>query len=125
MKVIKVKLNYEALRSAMLAFQEAPMNPDIDAIVLHLHKQGFDTEDVSYAIKQAIDSGLLSGESEDDYDGTMFLTVSDITPQGHQFIDSIVQDTHWNRVKQCIQEDGLPVTIPTISRAIAKVFLDK
>ncbi|MFC6290632.1 DUF2513 domain-containing protein [Levilactobacillus angrenensis] len=117
-----MKINYNALRSTMVTFQSEPMNPNVEDVIDKTIAEGFTREDVTYAVKQAIDSGLLQGNIMSTLSGSLFFTVSDITPQGHQFIDAITEDTHWNRVKSFLKEEGLPLTVGTISKAIAKIF---
>lgn len=51
-----------------------------------------------------------------------YFVVQDITPDGHKFIDSISAEEPWAKVKQVLKEEGIPTTIPSISRTIAKLF---
>lgn len=121
-----LKLNYEALRAVMIEFQEAPLNPDVHNVVQStINKYGFTTDDILYAVKQAIDEGLLSGHTQQTVAKWPVMFVSDITPDGHKFLDSIIPETAWNKVKSELITNGIPMTIPTITRTIAKLFLDK
>lgn len=52
----------------------------------------------------------------------LYFVVQDITPDGHKFIDSISAEEPWAKVKQVLKEEGIPTTIPSISRTIAKLF---
>lgn len=121
-----MKLNYEALRAVMIEFQEAPLDPDVHSVIQStITKYGYSPEDVQYAVKQAIDKQLLDGEILPTMGTWPVMIVSDITPYGHEFIDSIVPDGAWDKVKSELITNGVPVTIPTITRAIARLFFDK
>lgn len=106
----------------MLAVQAKPLNPNPIEIVNDVVEKGYSIEDTSYALKQAIDNQLVDGEIEVDLSGMMYFILRDITPNGHKFIDSISEDEPWTKVKQVLKEDGIPTTIPSITRTIAKLF---
>lgn len=118
-----MKLNYEALRQLMIEMQNQPPCPSESTIVSNVVKKGFSQNDAIYSLKQAIDAGLIDGSVKTDFSNTYYFDLRDITPAGHQFIDSILEDTYWNKVKTVIKEEGIPVTIPSITRTIAKLFL--
>lgn len=118
-----MKLNYEALRQVMLEMQNLSIRPDPAVLISSVVKKGFSKEDVIYSLKQAVDSGLIDGKASTDLSGMFYFDLRDITPKGHQFIDSILEDTNWNKVKTVLKEEGIPVTIPAITRTIAKLFL--
>lgn len=117
-----MKLNYEALRQVMLTVQDKSLNPNPIEIVNDVTEKGFTQSDASYALKQAIDSRLIDGKAEADLSGMLYFVVQDITPDGHKFIDSISAEEPWAKVKQVLKEEGIPTTIPSISRTIAKLF---
>ena len=95
-----LKLNYEALRAVMIEFQEAPLNPDVHSVVQStINKYGFATDDILYAVKQAIDEGLLSGHTQQTVAKWPVMFASDITTARHKFLASIIPDTAWNKVK--------------------------
>ncbi len=99
-----MKLNYEALRQVMLTVQDKSLNPNPIEIV------------------NDVDSKLIDGKAEADLSGMLYFVVQDITPDGHKFIDSISAEEPWAKVKQVLKEEGIPTTIPSISRTIAKLF---
>lgn len=118
-----MKMNYEALRSLLKHVQDQPLVFDEYTVLDLVVADGFSESEAIYAMKQAIDQDLLAGRYEQMMDRQFVFIVSDLTPSGHRFIESIESDTHWNRVKESIKEDGLPMTLPTITKTIAKVFL--
>ncbi len=118
-----MKLNYEALRQVMIEMQNQPLRPKQSTIVNNVVKKGFSQSDAIYSLKQAIDAGLIDGSVEADFSNTYYFDLRDITPAGHQFIDSILEDTYWNKVKNVLKEEGIPITVPSITRTIAKIFL--
>lgn len=118
-----MKLNYEALRQVMIEMQDQPLHPEESTIVNNVVKKGFSQNDVIYSLKQAVDAGLIEGSVESDLSNNFYFDLRDITPAGHQFIDSILEDTYWNKVKNVLKEEGIPMTVPSITRTIAKLFL--
>lgn len=121
-----MKLNYEALRAAMIQLQKEPMYPNMHDVIQNTINDGnFEPEDVQYAIKQAIDEGLLDGKNVNSLGDLPFPMVFDITPYGHKFIDSIADSSPWNIVKNELATNGIPVTIPSISRVVSKLFFDE
>ncbi|TEU20842.1 DUF2513 domain-containing protein [Oenococcus oeni] len=127
-----MKLNKEALRQMMIILQRLPIEPDTiltnKAIDESSKETGIVRIDYFYALKQAIDYGLVEGERfnyfEDplDLDARNFL-IKDITPVGHEFIDSITDEANWHKVKEYLKENKLPLTVSMISRAIARSVL--
>lgn len=107
----------------MIEMQSLSVRPDPVVLVSLVIKKGFSKDDAMYSLKQAIDAGLIDGKASIDLSNTYFFDLRDITPEGHRFIDSISEDTHWNKVKTVLKEEGIPMTIPAISRTIDKIFL--
>ncbi|WP_219335012.1 DUF2513 domain-containing protein, partial [Oenococcus oeni] len=59
-----------------------------------------------------------------DLDARNFL-IKDITPVGHEFIDSITDEDNWHKAKEYLKENKLPLTVSMISRAIARAVLKR
>lgn len=118
-----MKLNYEVLRQVMIEMQNLPTHPQASVVIKNVVDKGYSQSDAVYSLKQAIDAGLIEGSVDTDLSNTYYFYLRDITPEGHRFIDSISEETHWNKVKNVLKEEGIPVTIPAITRTIAKLFL--
>lgn len=118
-----MRLNYEALRQVMIEMQNQPLHPNASTIVNNVVKNGYSKSDTVYSLKQAVDAGLIDGSVTAGVSNTYYFNLRDITPQGHQFIDSILKDTYWNRVKAELKKEGIPMTVPAIVRTIANLFL--
>ena len=118
-----MKLNYEVLRQVMIEMQSLPTHPQASVVIENLVAKDYSRSDIKYSLKQAIDAGLIEGSVDTDLSNTYYFYLRDITPEGHRFIDSISEETHWNKVKNVLKEEGIPVTIPAITRTIAKLFL--
>lgn len=54
--------------------------------------------------------------------GVNWFYVRDLTWEGQNFIETIRQDTIWNKTKKAIKEKGLPLLVSTIS-SIATAFI--
>lgn len=119
-----MKLNIEALRIIMLVIQDSPMNvKDSYIIEKAIAQSDFEPEELNYALKQSIDAGLVDGSIHPTKLGNLIF-IRDITPLGHQFIDSITTDKHWAKIKDYILDKGLPMTVPTVLSAIKSIFFN-
>lgn len=119
------ELNKEALRQDLLAMQQLPLQPkyeDVIEIALENSDGLFSEDEAVYALKQAIDSNLIDGK----FTWTtlsLAIFLKDLTPAGHNFIDSIAKPSHWEKVKDELKKQSLPVTVATITKIITSLFL--
>ena len=85
---------------------------------------GYDMQAIAYHCEMLYNEGYIKnyfGVTCDGFDGVLKFGVQDLTWEGHELLESIRQDTVWNRTKQTIKEKGLSMaigTIKTISTAI-------
>lgn len=118
-------LNKEALRQDLLAMQQLPLQPkgtDVIELALQNSEGLFNEDEALYALKQAIDAHLVDGKfSWTGLGPSIFL--KDITPEGHNFIDSLADPSHWQMVKDELKKQSLPVTVATIAKIITSLFL--
>lgn len=112
-----MKRNMDLIRLILIETQNGNLNGEID---------GFDMDDLKYHRKLAIDAGLLQGRSQDDMENSSVVPsnvlVKDLTWNGHDFIDSIVSESNWFKVKSFIQESGKTVTLETIKQTVKLLF---
>lgn len=88
--------------------------------------EGFNDDEIKYHRKLAIEKGLLEGLVRESHDKPTRIpacvVVRDVTWAGHDFIDAIKSDAHWNKVKDYLTATGKQLTIETILFAIRKLL---
>ena len=101
----------ELIRALMLHLETA------DRVVNSKHSvDGYTSDQVSYHLAQIVDSGLAVGAvqySVGNPDPTIPIAVmvKRLTPSGHDFIESIRNDTVWKKVKSKSAEVGGDISI--------------
>ena len=101
----------ELIRALMLHLESA------DKVVnANIPVEGYSTNQVAYHLAQIIDSGLASGAvrySSGNEDPTIPIAVmvTRLTPAGHDFIESVRNDTVWKKVKSKSAEVGGDISI--------------
>ncbi|HVS80652.1 MAG TPA: DUF2513 domain-containing protein [Pyrinomonadaceae bacterium] len=90
--------------------------------------EGYTDDAVNYHKALLIDKGLVEGSAtystskDASPDIPRLVLIKRITWEGHDFIDGIVTDTKWNKVKTFLAEAGKDVTIETIKWAVIRLF---
>jgi hypothetical protein len=112
-----VKRDMDLIRLILIEAQNGNPNGDI---------HGYDSDNLKYHRKLAIDVGLLEGKIQNNLANTSVVPssvfVKDLTWGGHDFIDAIASDTNWFKVKSFIQESGKAVTMETIKQGVKLLF---
>lgn len=81
----------------------------------NLNIDGFDLDTVAYYCKILPDVDLLdSYESTYSDDRIYAFNVGSLTWAGHDFLDKIRENTLWNRTKDRIKDNALPMTLEVI-----------
>ncbi len=74
----------------------------------------------------AIEAGLLSGTHkkylENATEIPCFVSIQDVTWEGHNFIDAILEDNNWNKIKSYLVEQGKQLSIEAILKAATILF---
>lgn len=98
-----MKRDWELIRKILLKLEHQPEASgylDFESI------KGFKPEKVAYHFDMMQQAGLISGKAS-------------ITWAGHEFLDSVRNDTAWNKIKSTIIEKGLGITFDSIKAAAA------
>lgn len=72
---------------------------------------GYDKETIRYHCNLLKQAGFLSKLSTDLGNK---LSVGELTWQGHEFLDSIREDTVWHKTKDVIAKKGLPMALDVV-----------
>lgn len=86
--------------------------------------EGYSMQEIAYHCEMLFNAGYIKyyhGVTCDNFDGVLRFQVQDLTWEGQDLLETIRQDTIWNKTKQTIKEKGLSMivdTIKTISTAL-------
>lgn len=78
---------------------------------LNLNIDGYDKETVSYHVKLLAEAGFLTAENLTTHDGGFCWMPKSLTWKGHEFVDTIKNDTVWKKTKDFVQEKGGAISI--------------
>ena len=104
-----MKRNWDTVREILVMLEEKPD-----------HKEPYQAEafpqerreEISYHMELVLENGLVDGQMvRVGGPGPDSFVVSRLTWAGHEFLDSIRNDTLWNKVKGKLLEAGLNVTV--------------
>lgn len=105
-----MKLNPDCIRAVLLHLEENQLMDDKGVICKIISSDLPDTlpsytsADVIYTVKQLDEYGFISTRQFDTYN--YMAAILDITPQGHEFLKDIHDDTTWNKTKDIAKNVG-------------------
>jgi hypothetical protein len=128
-EVILMKLNPDCIRDLLL---DVEAKSTFDNVVIYneeedeplFDKYGVDT--VFYHIRQADYAGFFIGEVTYTFD--LSAIIIDLSPEAHEFLANIRQDTNWNKTKSIASKVGsfsLNVLKDISVEVISKVISDQ
>jgi hypothetical protein len=128
-EVILMKLNPDCIRDLLL---DVEAKSTFDNVVIYneeneeplFDKYGVDT--VFYHIRQADYAGFFIGEVSYTFD--LSAIIIDLSPEAHEFLANIRQDTNWNKTKSIASKVGsfsLNVLKDISVEVISKVISDQ
>lgn len=89
----------------------------------NLNIDGFDLDTVAYHCKILADAGLLDSYEPTYGDDRIYtFSVGSLTWAGHDFLDKIRENTMWNRIKDKIKENTLPMTLEVIKNVATNLI---
>lgn len=92
----------------------------------HLQIDGYDIEIIAYHCDLLFEAGLIkSYKSTYASDKIYFFSVGALTWEGHDFLDKIRENTIWNRTKNRIKENALPMTLEVIKTIAISLINDQ
>lgn len=122
-----MKLKLEIIRDVMLELEEKLLlndNLESNAVSLQELKEllpSYSKEDLAYTIIKLCEANYIEAHIEHGGNKIIFCDVSDITYDGHEFINSIRDKGVWNDVKNAFNKVGV-ISLP-IAKDIASSLL--
>ena len=89
----------------------------------NLNIDGFDLDTVAYHCKILADAGLLDSYEPIYGDDRIYaFSVGSLTWAGHDFLDKIRENTMWDRIKDKIKENTLPMNLEVIKNVATNLI---
>lgn len=121
-----MKLNFDAIRELLLVIEEQPRNINLNQVISDIRLKEFKPNDLGYALEKMIESRLLIGQVAKSKVGINF-HIDSISLEGHRFIDTIRNDTLWNKTKAVMTRTGataISILMSTASDIFNKYISD-
>ena len=80
-----------------------------------------DNQEECYHLKIMLDGKLVDGWVESDGVDGFTADISGLTWKGHEFLDTVRNDSVWDKVKQHFKENGVGMAIDTIVTVAIKM----
>lgn len=111
----------ELCRKILFAIEEQY----VDVAIHNLKIESYSMEQVAYHCKILHEAGLVSYYNSKYGDNHIqFFAVGSITWNGHEYLDTIRQDSRWNEIKKQIASKSLPMTIDVITKVASSLIAD-
>jgi len=108
-----MKRDMELCRKILFAVEEQY----VDVAIHNLKIEGYSMEQVAYHCKILNEAGLVSYYKAQYGDNHILaFEVGSITWNGHEYLDTIRQDSRWDEIKTQIKSKSLPMTIEIITK---------
>lgn len=120
-----MKLNHDCVRSLLLFLEETlSMNKPLDLRTVEL--VGFDNDETVYAAMKLVEAGFLAGTVREYGMGDPpLVVVSQITWEGHKFLDTIRDNNVWGKTKKVLSKvssASLSFTATVASQILSSVI---
>ena len=115
-----MKRDMDLVRKILFAIEE---NQPFEKSMVKI--EGYGMQEIAYHCEMLYHEGYIKeyyGVTCDNFDGVLRFWVQDLTWEGQNLLETIRQDTIWNKTKTTIKEKGLPMVTSTIS-TIANAFI--
>ena len=107
-----MKRDMELVRKVLLATEE---NPDPIFRLTNLNIDGYTQVEISYHVKMLSDAGFVTAQNlTTQNDGLCWMPKS-LTWEGHEFLDTIKNDTVWRKTTEFVIETGGAISVETLT----------
>lgn len=114
-----MKRDWDVIREVLLKVEEGNGDKEISSEDFPEPERAL----VAYNMLLLREAGLVDGGGRDPSMGPPHAFVNRMTWEGHELLDSIRDDTAWNRIKETAKEKSVDLTIDTI-KILAKAILE-
>ena len=118
-EVVKMKRDMDLCRLILFKIEDEYRS----TALFNLQIDGYDIETIAYHCDLLFEADLIkSYKPTYASDEIYFFSVGALTWEGHDFLDKIRENTIWNRTKNSIKENALPMTLEVI-KSVATSFI--
>ena len=119
-EVINMKRDMDLCRLILFKIE----NDYKSTALFNLKIDGYDMETVTYHCNLLFEAGLIKSYEPIYASNRIYhFSVGALTWEGHDFLDKIRENTMWNRTKNSIKENALPMTLEVI-KSVATSFIN-
>lgn len=109
----------DLIRLILLKIEDEYKTDDI----IEMKIDDYDRDTIIYHCQLLSEAGMISHCKTEHADGGVYLFwVGPLTWEGHDFLDSIRDNSRWNKVKETVKEHALPFAVDVI-KDVAKAFV--
>jgi hypothetical protein len=106
-----VRRDMELIRKALLAIEELPQTANQPLML-----EGYDPQEVQYHVGLLYEQSCIRALKVGNFGGTLYYPTG-LTAIGHEFADSIRDDSVWEKIKEMSLKETGSVTLESIRRA--------
>ena len=119
-EVIKMKRDMDLCRLILFKIEDEYRSTALS----NLQIDGYDTETIAYHCDLLFEAGLIKNYKSEYASNRIYrFSVGALTWEGHDFLDKIRENTMWNKIKNSIKENALPLTLEVI-KSVATSFIN-
>ena len=116
-----MKLNVDCMRAVLLELEKQPLNKDLYYKDLLVALDNFSTDDINYSVLKLQEANYIVAHIAKYDNGFTIVRLSDITYEGHQFLESIRDNKIWAETKSICAKAG-SFTFKFISQVASAVL---
>ena len=101
-----MKRNLSLIREILLSIESSETRdqpPDVNI-------EGFSEEEIDYNLDLLIQAHLINGTGYSSIDGTYYANIKGLTWHGHDFLDSVRNESVWAKTQEKAEKGGHTIT---------------
>jgi len=111
--------DWECIRAILIALEQ---ESETEAFLLASDVPGFAEDKVTYAMLLLDEAGLICTQQRRYATAPISVNAVRMTWAGHELLDSIRSRPAWNKIKQYLSDEALPITLEGLKAAISAVI---
>ena len=120
-----MRLNPDCMRDVLLVAEDhVPLNGSLSMGSLLSLLPSYSKDELTYTCLKLNEGNLLNILKMDSDNGTSVANISDITYEGHQFLENIRNQSTWETVKQKLSLLGSS-SVPVIMSVASQLMIEK
>lgn len=118
-----MKRDMDLVRKLLFRIEETYIPGEKEIDISDLQIDGYDSKTISEHLTLMYDAGLLQDMRKKTYiTGEMIFGVGNLTNKGYDTLEEFRSDTVWNKTKEVVQNQGLPVVLDVFKSVASTVI---